>query len=485
MSSVFRLAAFVFTFLGGLIGLCALVGGSNGLETTNIILSGIVIYISLCLYFVFHKKEWSLNHVEGCFLLLLLWVFMPLPVAISFTQSMEISLLDAYFEAVSGLTTTGASTLLTLEETPLSVLLMRGLLQWVGGLLTLVSVTVIIAPAGLGGLQGNYTSLLTRNNFISLSQAYAAFLAITGGYLVVSIACFVLLTATRVPVFEAFQLTLSTVSSGGFRSSDTPIQELGTPLSPFILSFFMLVAGTSIIWQRHLVTRRWDLLSKHRESYFYFGLAAGLSLVYAATFFSRAGSVDVLSPFNAITEGIFTAASLVSTTGLEIRNGSFSVLPATMVLIVTIVGGCSFSTAGGISLYRLGGMLTHSFKDLTILVYPNSVQPTRFGSQSYDLSLIKAIWSYFFTAMVVLMLGTIFLSLRLPSFEAALTASVAAFSNIGGFYSTGWSETGQWLSFAQMDAESKSILTVLMILGRLHILVLLTAFNRTYWLRSR
>jgi len=214
----------------------------------------------------------------------------------------------------------------------------------------------------------------------------------------------------------------------------------------------MLLAGTSVLWQKNLVARRFDLLKQHRETYCYLAVFLILGITFAATFFQRAGSTEVLAPAAALTEGFFTAASLVSTSGLEIRNGSFSVLPATFILIIVLVGGCALSTAGGISFYRIGGMLSHSVKDFIKLVYPNSIQPARFGSQRYNLAKIMAIWSYFFAVMVVVMTGA---------------------------------ETGQWTAFHQMDAETKVVLSILMILGRLHILVLLTAFNRVYWLHSR
>lgn len=485
MSGVFRFAAICFAFVGLLICISALVGSKHTDQTTNLIIAGVIIYVSVSLFFAFRRGDWAINRVESFMLLVVLWTVLPLPVAISFMQTTDLTLINAYFEATSALTTTGASGFQTLNEVPIAVIVLRGLIQWIGGLLTLVGVVLIMAPAGLGGLSVSHSHYHQGETDITRHRARQVIVNLAAAYLFISILCFIALNATSVPVFDAFHLMTAAVATGGMVATDTPISELGNVLTPHVLSLFMLIAGTSVLWQNNLVARRYDLLKQHRETYFYLAAFTILGITFAATFFQRAGSTEVLAPVAALTEGFFTAASLVSTSGLEIRNGSFSVLPAPFILLIVLIGGCSLSTAGGISFYRIGGMLSHSVKDFAKLVYPNSVQPERFGSQRYNISKIKAIWSYFFAVMVVVMMGAMFLSLRLDSFEAALVASVAAFSNIGGFYATGWSETGQWTAFHQMDAETKVALCILMILGRLHILVLLTAFNRVYWLNSR
>ena len=485
MSGVFRFAAICFAFVGFLICISALIGSKQTDQTTNLIIAGVIIYVSVSLFFAFRQGDWAINRVESFMLLVILWTVLPLPVAISFMQITDLSLIDAYFEATSALTTTGASNFQILEDVPIAVIVLRGLIQWVGGLLTLVGVVLIMAPAGLGGLSVSHSYYSHGETDITRYQARQVIVNLAAAYIIMSIFCFIALNATSVPVFDAFHLMTAAAATGGMVGTDTPISSLGNRFTPYVLSFCMLIAATSVLWQKNLLTRRFDLLKQHRETYFYLAAFAILGITFAATFFQRAGSTEVLAPASALTEGFFTAASLVSTTGLEIRNGSFSVLPASFILLVVLIGGCSLSTAGGISFYRIGGMLSHSVKDFAKLVYPNSVQPERFGSQRYNLEKIKAIWSYFFAVMVVVMMGAVFLSLRLDSFEAALIASVAAFSNIGGFYATGWSETGQWTAFHQMDAETKVVLSILMILGRLHILVLLTAFNRVYWLHSR
>ncbi|MEM8796871.1 MAG: potassium transporter TrkG [Pseudomonadota bacterium] len=489
MAGVLRIVAFSLILLSVIIGVAAFSSRSTdtptGLDFRSLVLAGLLFYISLCVVFVFRKTARQINRVEGCFLAVLLWVVLPVPAALALLSFTDMDPVDALFEAVSGLTTTGMTVFDTLEGVPTPVIVLRGTLQWLGGLMTLVIVVAILAPLGIAGLPDDQATVVNREATVFRGGVGQTVLSVAGAYAIITVGCFVLLAVTEVPIFEAYYLTLSTVSSGGFVPSDTPISELGNPFAPFVLIVFMVIAGTNIIWQRLLVGRRLQLLRSHKETYFYLAAIVVFGFVYAAVFFNRAGSVDVLTPFDAITEGLFTAASLISTTGFEIRNSSFSVLPVALVAILVLIGGCSFSTAGGISFYRVGGMMNRAFTDLSQLVYPSSIYSARFGSQRYMMSLMKAIWTYFFAVIFVVMIGTVLLSLNLDSFEAALIASIAAFANIGAFYSTGWSETGQWVRFADMDSSSKLVLCVLMILGRLHILTLLTAFNLTYWNRAR
>lgn len=485
MSAVFRYAAVWFAIIGAVIGICALVGNQSGVEFENLILACIIMQISVCLFFAVRLKTWPINQTEGCILLVILWVILPLPVSIFMMQSIELSFVDSYFEATSALTTTGATVLSSYENIPNSVLFIRGMSQWIGGLLTLMGVFSIMAPAGLGGLpRKNVTFINSENKLLQRNQRSAS-TKIIGTYIVLSVLCFVLLSVSQVPIVDSFLLALSTVSSGGFIYSDTPIAAIGSGFTPFVLIVFMILAGSSIIWQGYLLAGRDDLIKNHRETYYYFAAIFVLGIVFSLTFFERAGSVSVLTPMEALGEGFFTAASLISTTGFEIRNSSYSVLPATLVIMIVLVGGCSFSTAGGISFYRVGAMLAHSFKDLKKLVYPSSIHRSSFGTHTFEIGLVKAVWTYFFLVTATTMLGALFLALRLGSFEASLIASIAAFSNIGSFYATGWNETGQWVEFKDMDGVAKIALCALMVLGRLHIVALLIAFNRTYWLRSR
>ena len=134
MSGVFRFAAICFGFIGTLICISALIGAANTDQTTNLVIAGVIIYVSVSLFFAFRRGDWAINRVESFVLLIILWSVLPLPVAISFMQTTDSTLVDAYFEATSALTTTGASSFQSLNEASIAFIVLRGLIQWIGGL---------------------------------------------------------------------------------------------------------------------------------------------------------------------------------------------------------------------------------------------------------------------------------------------------------------------------------------------------------------
>lgn len=429
-------------------------------------------------------RERRLAHANGYILLLLVWCVVPLVAAVPIALVADVSPVDAFFEAVSGLTTTGATVLSSLDTMPKSVLFWRAELQWIGGFLTLLSIIFILAPFGVGGLPDRHIRLLSASDQEERGRVGHLALDTAAAYGIVSLACFVGLIALGTPIFDAFCLTFSTVSTGGFMPRDGNLSVYGSAALELWLALFMLIGATSIIWHRMLVQRRIQLLRAHRESYYVVGSAALLGLIYAAVLFHAAGSSAVLSPFVALREGIVTAASLVSTTGFETRDGGFAVLPLPMVLMVIFIGGGAFSTAGGIKFYRFGGMLVQSVRDLTRLVYPHGIRPARFGSQPYDIQLMKAIWSHLVVTVVLLGVMSQLVAIEAVDYEAALLAAASAFSNIGPVYETAWSAgLRRWQLFADFGPLPKMVLAFTMIIGRIEILALLGAINGLVWLR--
>jgi len=184
-----------------------------------------------------------------------------------------------------------------------------------------------------------------------------------------------------------------------------------------------------------------------------------------------------------LVEGLLAAASLVATSGIESRTGIISLLPLVLILFVILVGGSAYSTSGGIKQYRIGGMLVQSWSELDRLIYPHGIRPARFGSQRYNLDLIKAIWSFFIAAIATVALGCILLSATGIPFEAALTATVAAFATAGPIYLAGWEAPGAqaWPHYADMTDTAKFTLMATMVLGRVEVLTVIGLASTRYW----
>jgi trk system potassium uptake protein TrkH len=153
---------------------------------------------------------------------------------------------------------------------------------------------------------------------------------------------------------------------------------------------------------------------------------------------------------------------------------------------VVFAGGSAFSTSGGLKHYRLGAMLVQSWGELDQLVYPNAVRQSHFGSEVFDINLMKAIWSFFVVAILAIGLGTLFVASSGIPFLAAFTATLSSFSTAGPVYNSGWATPGTaaWPAYSAFDDSVKYALMAIMLLGRLEVLAIIGLFSARYW-RSR
>ncbi len=445
---------------------------------------GIVLFISAALQLALRGRPRQVSRVGSYLLLILSWISLTIFAALPFASEAGLSVLDSLFEALSGITTTGATVVKEIGGLPRSVIFWRAELQWLGGYLTLLSFILILAPAGIGGLPDRHVRLIEHAGRREGAQIRQVAGEIALIYVTVTLACTILLMLTGLPAFDAVCFAFSTVSTGGFVPRDGGIAAYALPASEIVLMVFMLVGATSIIWHRMITQRRRQLLSAHRESYFVIGIALFVGLAIALSAIGRRYATEDIGVLHVIREGMFTGISLVTTTGFDGRVVSFAALPVAFVIFVAAIGGGTFSTAGGLKQYRVGGMCVQAQRDLVRLVYPHGIRPAYFGSQPYDIQLMKAIWSFFAIAILSGIIGTTVIALEPIPFEGAMIASIAALSNIGPLYNTGWQEViGPVPHYADMAPRTKITLMILMFLGRIEILALFGALNRTYWLR--
>ena len=415
---------------------------------------------------------------------LAVWVALPIAVAVPMADLAGLSYVDALFEAVSGLTTTGASLLPSADEAPRVVLVLRSQLHWIGGLMTLFTILAVIAPLGLGGLSvqalpraRGRVSLFASNRLTELMST------LTLAYGLLTLVTFLALQMVGVGPFDALNLSMVAVSSGGFLPFDgSPLDAMGQG-GLIVFSIVLIIAATSIFWHGMVLRGEVTRLRRHRESYLVIALTFALAVVLFISLARLSGPDARLS--NAV-ESFFNAASLVSTAGIESRPGVLTLVALPVVIFVMLAGGSAYSTSGGLKLYRLGGMVVQSAQELHRLVYPSGVLPARFGSQYFDVTMIRAIWSFFVAAMITIAVGAVLVSPSAVNFEAALVATVCAFAGAGPVYEAGWAAPGTpaWPGWEGFDASAKLVLCGVMILGRIEVLSVVALFSLRYW-RSR
>lgn len=471
------LAGFALAML--LPAVVAFAAGETPAANAFVLTAGLLGFLAAAAIFALRGRTRTISRAGSYVLVLAIWIGAPVIAALPLMRAGGTDYLTALFETVSGFTTTGATALERVGSVGLSGIFFRAELQWLGGFVTLVTVTTVLAASGLGGLTRSQAALVSGVDdragrlVTAAGRILIAYLAVTTG-------CVILLFVSGIPPFEAVCISLSTVSTGGFMPIDGTFSAYGNPFANGVVAIFMLIGATSIVWHRMVAEGRWQLVREHRESYWVAGVAVLVSLLYMAAFADPLHPASE-SPPHWITGGFLTGISLVSTTGFESHSAAFAALPATLVFFLAVIGASGFSTAGGLKYYRIGALLTLSGQELRRLIYPHSVRESRFGSVPYNLDMMKAILGNLLVCLVVIMAAVILLSVSLPDFEAALSATIAGFANIGPLYSAGWGDPQTWTPYAGFDGFAKLVFIAVMILGRLEVLVVFAVFNLAYW----
>ncbi|MGB7287110.1 MAG: potassium transporter TrkG [Salaquimonas sp.] len=487
MVALFNYLALIGAFLSASLVLPALVAfGTNDLENgfTLLIYAAIGSFFSGAILLATRGRAINLDRIGSIYLAIISWIVFPLILAIPISDLFKIQYVDAIFEAVSAFTTTAADGIQNLDAIPPSALFLRSNLQWTGGLATLLTFVLFLGPIRAGGLPkprsgsgeaaGRTTSGINRTA-----------LGIFRIFLFLTIVCFVLLMLTGIDAFSALILASTAVTAGGYLPSSKSLVEITTPLGLIVMSTFFVLASLNIFWQR--MVQKWQIqnLKHHRESY-YIGLTiALLSFAFLVSIVNASGNLNTDNTAQTLSESVFNATSLVSTSGLQSRPGIFVLLSPLVVFGILLIGGGCYSLAGGIKFYRIGAMLFHAESELTKLIYPHSVAKPHFGSEAYSIRLMKSIWTMFAAFMCVMVVGAGALSITGLSFQASFTASIAAITNAGPAYSIDWVPRGTpgWLAYFEMSQQQKMILSIIMVFGRLEVIAIIVALNPTYWLR--
>jgi trk system potassium uptake protein TrkH len=446
-----------------------------------LLVAGLTGFIAGAIFFALRGRRWRLSRSTAFIFVVAMWTVPALIAAVPIMYGASVSYVSALFEAISGLTTTGASVMPSIDHTGSAIIFWRAELQWLGGLMTLISMVALLAPAGVGGLTGRVVASLGPAGEVGLGRSFSTVRTVAIMYTVGTGICLALLILSGIPAFDAVCLAFATVSTGGFMPVEGGFGVYRNAFAEVVVMIFMLVGATSVVWHRMILQGRWTLLLAHRESYWVIGVAVLLGIAYGAAFSAAEGGLAEPSAFNALRDGLFTGISIVSTTGFEPMTGAIAALPVAVVAALALAGGGAMSTAGGIKYFRFGGMFVQSMHELKRLVYPHSVRNTHFGSQPYDISLMKSLWASAIAALAVVTLSTLLLTLNHPSFHGGALAAISAFANIGPLYPAEWEASVGWPTYADFDGFSQVVMIVTMVVGRIEAVAVLALFSVAYW----
>lgn len=398
--------------------------------------------------------------------LLLFWAIMPVLFALPYVLSQATpDFATAYFEAVSAVTTTGASTLMA-NDLSQTLLLWRSLLQWFGGVSTATFAVVILAALNLSGTGVHRSRLFTLKTGELFKRLIGIGRVVAAVYLALSAACFTALVITGTPAFDALCLSLTSVSTGGLTPRDGPMAAYVGPASAIVLSLFCLAGACSVavLWDmvRKRGLRNQLRLVRNIEHRGILVIAGGLLL--AGLFFAGPLQFGTLLP-----EAIFFASS----TGYDYQVIGIEMLPPAILIAIALVGGAALSTTGGVKIIRIILLLRHLITDLTRLPHPSRALPIIFHGRVIPDTAFLSIWMYFFGYTLVLAGGIVALSAAGLDLETSVSASAASLANMGPLLSATMTGT----EFSDFTTGQQLISAVIMLLGRVEVLTVFAAIS--------
>ena len=414
---------------------------------------------------------------DGFLMVVMVWTLLPVYAGLPLMLQLGISFTDAYFEAVSGLTTTGATVLANLDKMPPSINLWRGMLVWLGGMGLIVLAVAVLPLLGIGGRQmfkaetpgPMKDSQLTPRMTHTAKGLWVVYAAIT-------LACVLSFKWAGMDWFDAVMHAFTTMGLGGFSSHDASFGHWNSPAIEAVAIFFMLLAG--INFATHFLAVHGRSLKPYRhdpEVGWYLAVVIG-SVIGIAIYLT---ALDVYPDFGtALRFSAFNVVSIATTTGFA--NTDYNLWPAFAPLWMLFL--CSFatsagSTGGGVKMMRAIILFKQVYRELMRAMHPNAIWPVRVGGMPVENKILFAVLAFGFVYMVTIASLTLLMSLSGLDTITAFSAVVASVNNTG----PGLNQVGPATTFEILNDFQTWICTFAMLLGRLEIFTLLVVLTPAFW----
>jgi trk system potassium uptake protein TrkH len=423
------------------------------------------------------RREMRLR--DGFLVVALFWIVLGLFGALPFMLSARpaMSVTNAVFESMSGLTTTGATVLVGLDRLPESILYYRQQLQWLGGMGIIVLAVAVLPMLGVGGMQlyraetpgpVKDTKLTPRITETAKALWYV--------YLGITVACAVCYWLAGMGVFDAICHSFSTVAIGGFSTHDLSIAWFDSVAVEMAAIAFMFIGGVN--FSLHFLAWRRTTLRNYLGDPEFRAYVAVLSLLSLLTVAFLYTTGEYASLEQAFTKGLFQAVSIGTTTGFT--TADYSVWPGSLPLLLILasfIGGCAGSTGGGMKVIRWLLIYKQGVREVSRLVHPNAEIPVKLGNRAVPFRVVDSVWGFF--SVYVVLFGVMMVVVQTTGLDqvTAFAAVAASMNNLG----PGLGDVAY--NFAGMQDQVKWVSISAMLFGRLEIFTLLVLLTPAFWQR--
>jgi trk system potassium uptake protein TrkH len=412
------------------------------------------------------KTDKEIERADGFSIVAFTWLLVPLLGAVPYVF-FGWSFLDAFFEAMSGFTTTGATILEEIEELPKGVLLWRSLTQWLGGMGVIALFIAILPRLEVGGSQlfeqefpGPMPERLRPRIKTTARLLWGIYVAFTAAEIAL------LYFLARLHLFDSICVSFCTLPTGGFTPTTESIGAYANPLAEYIIMVFMFLAGANFLVHYHVLRGNFKIFKDEEFRLYLIFLASGaLLLILSQGLGSHRYS-------------LFQAISIMTTTGFVTCDfGSWHFGARMVLLTLMFIGGCGGSTGGAIKVVRILTLLKHSRVMMRKTISPKAVLPLKYNQKPLSEGIIRDIISFFFLYLLVAVVASITLGFLGLDLETSLSAVAATLGNVG----PGLGGVGPALNYAWLPGAGKVVLIICMWLGRLELFTVFMIFLPRFW----
>lgn len=460
---------------------------------SGILTAGVItVFLGLIMYYFNKPKSTNIQKKEGYLIVTLGWLTLSFTGMLPYLFSGAIpSVTNAFFETLSGYSTTGSSILTDIESMPKGILFWRSATHWIGGMGIIVLTIAILPLLGIGGMQlfkaeapGPSADKLHPRITDTAQRLWLIYVTLT-------FVEFFLLKFAGMSWFDAINHAMSTMSTGGFSTKNASLAAWNdTPLVQYIVITFMIIAGTNFVLTYFAIKGKFKKVIESEEfKYYIFGILSVSAIVAVIIIFFQDPSLQTTinhpkvlgDAESGIRHALFQVVSVVTTTGFVSADFTMWSFFATGIFFALFfVGGSAGSTSGGIKVMRHIVMLKNSFLEFKKALHPNAIIPVRYNDKAVSQAIVFNILSFFVIYMLIFVTASVVLTFLGLDFMSALGATASSLGNIGPAIGS----VSPVDNFAHLSTGAKWFCSFLMLIGRLELFTVLILFTPFFWRKN-
>jgi trk system potassium uptake protein TrkH len=476
----FRIIARVFSLMLIIEGLCMFFSALISLvynehDARAFIYSGIITTITgIIVFSPLRNEERFYGKREGYIIVTGIWVIFSLFATLPFLFSGAIKgFTDAFFESMSGFTTTGATIVTDVEGLPNGILFWRALIQWLGGIgIIILSLSVLPVVKAIN-IQISTTEFSGQSSDKIHPKIKETGKRLVVIYILITLAEALILTIGGMSLFDAVCHSFSTMSTGGFSTHNDGLASFSSPLIKVAITFFMFTAGTNLTIIYFGLKLNFRKIFSNNEFNYYLIICFVFSVIVSIVLQQKTGQTG-----KSIIDGTFHVISIITTTGFYTNDynlwSNFLIL---IIFILMFTGGTAGSTSGGIKIVRLMILTKNNRMELRRLIHPNAYIPLRLNHKTVPQSIVYNVLVFATLYFLILILSAIVISLMGYDILTSFGTSAAMLGNIG----PGLGALGPFSDYSAVPVAGKWYMSLLMLLGRLELITVLILFSRSFY----